>query len=95
MADQRVVSLFRYCRSAFHFLHEIGLGCRSGEGWDHVGTLADAELHFTNGVLDCLKLIGFAGWERRSGNRRNVTFPAWQHSVNGDKAQLRCCCGPR
>ena len=30
------------------------------------GKLADAELHFTDGVLDGLKLIGFAVWERRS-----------------------------
>ena len=30
------------------------------------GKLADAELHFTDGVLDGLKLIGFAIWERRS-----------------------------
>ena len=32
------------------------------------GKLADAELHFTEGVLDGLKLIGFAIWERRTGN---------------------------
>ena len=30
------------------------------------GKLADAELHFTDGVFDGLKLIGFAVWERRS-----------------------------
>jgi len=40
------------------------------------GKLADAELHFNDGVLDGLKLIGFAIWERRTGNGRNVTFPA-------------------
>ena len=49
------------------------------------GKLADAELHFTEGVLDGLKLIGFAIWERRSGGGRNVTFPARQYSVNGDR----------
>jgi hypothetical protein len=49
------------------------------------GKLADAELHFTDGVLDGLKLIGFSVWERRSGNGRNVTFPARQYSVNGDR----------
>src|SRR5205809_7668596 len=49
------------------------------------GKLADAELHFTEGVLDGLKLIGFAVWERRSGSGRNVTFPARQYSVNGDR----------
>jgi hypothetical protein len=49
------------------------------------GKLADAELHFTEGVLDGLKLIGFAVWERRVGNGRNVTFPARQYSVNGER----------
>ena len=29
------------------------------------GKLADAELHFTEGPLEGLKLIGFAIWERR------------------------------
>jgi hypothetical protein len=49
------------------------------------GKLADAELHFTDGVLDGLKLIGFAVWERRTGGGRNVTFPARQYSVNGER----------
>lgn len=49
------------------------------------GKLADAELHFTEGPLEGLKLIGFAVWERRSGNGRNVTFPARQYSVNGER----------
>jgi hypothetical protein len=49
------------------------------------GKLADAELHFTEGVLDGLKLIGFAIWERRTGNGRNVTFPARQYSVGGER----------
>ena len=49
------------------------------------GKLADAELYFTSGPLDGLKLIGFALWERRSGNGRNVTFPARQYSVNGER----------
>ena len=49
------------------------------------GKLADAELHFTDGVLDGLKLLGFAVWERRTGNGRNVTFPARQYSVNGER----------
>jgi len=40
------------------------------------GKLADAELHFTEGVLAGLKLIGFSVWERRGGTGRNVTFPA-------------------
>ena len=49
------------------------------------GKLADAELHFTDGVLAGLKLIGFAIWERRSGAGRNVTFPARQYAVNGER----------
>ena len=49
------------------------------------GKLADAELHFTDGVCAGLKLIGFAIWERRGGTGRNVTFPARQYSVNGER----------
>jgi hypothetical protein len=49
------------------------------------GKLADAELHFTTGPLEGLKLIGFSIWERRSGGGRNVTFPARQYVVNGEK----------
>ena len=49
------------------------------------GKLADAELHFTDGVLEGLKLIGFSVWERRSGGGRNVTFPARQYAVNGER----------
>lgn len=48
------------------------------------GKLADAELHFDDGELDGLKLIGFAVWERRGGGR-NVTFPARQYSINGER----------
>ena len=49
------------------------------------GKLADAELHFTDGELDGLKLIGFSLWERRGGGGRNVTFPARQYAVNGER----------
>jgi hypothetical protein len=49
------------------------------------GRLADAELHFSDGPLAGLTLIGFAIWERRSGSGRNVTFPARQYSVNGER----------
>jgi hypothetical protein len=49
------------------------------------GKLADAELHFEDGPLAGLKLIGFAIWERKTGNGRNVTFPARQYSVNGER----------
>lgn len=49
------------------------------------GKLADAELHFVNGPLEGLKLIGFSVWERRTGTGRNVTFPARQYAVNGER----------
>ena len=48
------------------------------------GKLADAELHFSEEPLGGLKLIGFAIWERRGGGR-NVTFPARQYTVNGER----------
>ncbi|HXG87159.1 MAG TPA: hypothetical protein VNJ02_02400 [Vicinamibacterales bacterium] len=49
------------------------------------GKLADAELEFTEGELQGLKLVGFAIWERRTGTGRNVTFPARNYSVNGER----------
>ena len=49
------------------------------------GKLADAELHFTNGPLEGLKLIGFSVWERKTGPGRNVTFPARSFSMNGER----------
>ena len=50
------------------------------------GKLADAKVVFEAeaGPLTGLKLIGFAIWERRAGGR-NVTFPARQYSVNGER----------
>jgi hypothetical protein len=48
------------------------------------GKLADVELLFSGGPLDGLKLVGFAVWERKHGGR-NVTFPARQYSVNGER----------
>ena len=49
------------------------------------GKLADAELHFADGPLQGLRLIGFAIWERRGSAVRNVTFPARNYSVNGER----------
>jgi hypothetical protein len=49
------------------------------------GKLADAELHFADGPLAGLKLVGFAVWERRGSFAHNVTFPARQYSVNGER----------
>ena len=50
------------------------------------GKLADAEVIFEAdaGPLSGMKLIGFAVWERRDGGK-NVTFPARQYSVNGER----------
>ena len=50
------------------------------------GKLADAEVIFEadTGPLSGLKLIGFSVWERRGGGK-NVTFPARQYSVNGER----------
>ena len=52
-----------------------------------VGKLADAELVFdaAEGALEGTRLIGFAIWERRTGNGRNVTYPSRQYTVNGER----------
>jgi hypothetical protein len=57
----------------------------SNEKGNPPGKLADAELHFSEGPLEGLKLIGFAIWERKTGTGRNVTFPARTYSVNGER----------
>ena len=49
------------------------------------GKLADAELHFTGGELDGLRLIGFTIWARKDGTGRSVTFPARQYTANGQR----------
>ena len=50
------------------------------------GKLADAEVIFEagSGPFNGLRLLGFAVWERRTGER-NVTFPARTYSVNGER----------
>jgi hypothetical protein len=47
------------------------------------GKLADAELHFVDGPLNGLKLIGFGIWERRTGGGRNVTLPTRKAAASG------------
>jgi hypothetical protein len=42
-------------------------------------------MHFTAGSLAGLKLVGFAIWETRNKDRRTVTFPTRQYSVNGER----------
>jgi len=49
------------------------------------GKLADAELIFTEGTLAGLRLVGFAVWERRTGDGRNVTFPARTYMHAGER----------
>ena len=64
--------------------HDDDQDCAERKG-NPPGKLAEAELHFTHGPLEGLKLIGFAVWERKTGDGRNVTFPARQYSVNGER----------
>ena len=48
--------------------------------------LAEVELHFTDGPLNGLKLVGFSIWQRRGGGPgRNVTFPSRSYAVNGER----------
>ena len=54
------------------------------EGSGPQGKLADAELVFTEGPLEGLKLIGFTVWEGRQ-SKPNITFPARQYSVNRER----------
>src|SRR5262245_11191898 len=50
------------------------------------GKLADAELHFTEGPLEGLKLAGFSVWEsKKTTGVLNVTFPARSYSMNGER----------
>src|SRR5262245_22527579 len=49
------------------------------------GKLADAEIHFTGGELDGLKLVGFAVWRSRDGRGQNVSFPSRHFTVHGDR----------
>ncbi len=51
------------------------------------GKLADAALHFDAAPLAGLRLDGFGVWQRRSGER-NITFPAKQYSVNGERRSI-------
>ena len=57
----------------------------NGRNNSPAGKLADAELHFSDGPFEGLKLMGFTIWERRDGKGRNVTFPARTYTVNGER----------
>ena len=54
---------------------------------NHPGKLADAEIHFTDGPLVGLKMIGFEIWQA-GGKGLNVMFPARSYSVNGEKRRF-------
>ena len=49
------------------------------------GKLADAEIHFTGGELDGLKLVGFAVWQGRDGHGQDVSFPSRQFTSHGER----------
>ena len=49
------------------------------------GKLAYVELNFAGGELDGLKLVGFAVWAQRDGRGKNITFPARQFTVHGER----------
>ena len=55
------------------------------EGQAPAGKVAEAELHCTDAPLAGLKLIGFGVWSRRTGGGYNVTVPARQYAVNGER----------
>jgi hypothetical protein len=64
---------------------EVEVKIRRNEHTTPVGKLADAEVHFTSGVLAGLKLVGFGVWTRRDGPGCHVTFPARQFTVHGER----------
>jgi hypothetical protein len=81
-------------------LHFVDVPCAECEGSGTIvvaetGPLAGASgicaacdgtrLQVGSNPLAGLKLIGFSIWERRGGNGRNVTFPARQYSINGER----------
>ena len=69
-----------------HSSNTLTVKITSNDRGNPPGKLADAELHFGGeSPLAGLKLIGFSIWERRGGSGRNVTFPARQYSVNGER----------
>lgn len=59
-------------------IRRVGVGAPAGK-------LADAELHFSDGVLAGLKLVGFAVWARRDGTGNTVSFPARPFVVHGER----------
>jgi hypothetical protein len=66
-------------------MHIMTVKILANDRGNPAGKLADAELHFHEGPLAGLRLIGFGIWERRGSRDRNVTFPARQYAVNGER----------
>ena len=50
-----------------------------------LGKLADVEVHFTDGAMEGLRLLGFSVWEKKNGTGRSVTFPSRTYSVQGQR----------
>lgn len=63
----------------------ISIHIQKTNGHAAPGKLADAEIHFTGGDLDGLKLVGFAVWRSRDGRGEDVTFPARQFIAQGER----------
>jgi hypothetical protein len=63
----------------------ISIHIQKTNGHAAPGKLADAEIHFTGGELDGLKLVGFAVWRSRDGHGEDVTFPSRQFVANGER----------
>ncbi len=63
----------------------ISIHIQKTNGHAAPGKLADAEIHFTGGELDGLKLVGFAVWRSRDGRGEDVTFPARQFVSQGER----------
>ncbi len=61
----------------------------STDGGTPRGKLADAELQFTTGPLEGLRLLGFAVWEARDDTAaRRITFPAREYTLNGERRRF-------
>lgn len=50
----------------------------------HKGVLATAEIHFSGGPLDGLRLVGFTVTQDQRGSRQ-VVAPSRNYSVNGER----------
>ena len=55
------------------------------------GKLAEAELHFAEGALDGLKLIGFSIWERRNGGGATSRSRRGSIRSTASGGASRCC----